>query len=174
MNSTSTHLSPAELAAQCINQTNKSVFLTGKAGTGKTTFLRSVIEHTHKNAIIVAPTGIAAINAGGVTIHSQFQLPFGMFVPDNNAQSNNPFVKIKHFNQGKSLLEKIIRENPTKAEWIYYRFVIQSNTPSILNYKKNLNEDRIFLEKILQQNEIDSDLKNRIVIVLNQKPKEHK
>ena len=94
MNSTSTHLSPAELAAQCINQTNKSVFLTGKAGTGKTTFLRSVIEHTHKNAIIVAPTGIAAINAGGVTIHSQFQLPFGMFVPDNNAQSNNAFVKI--------------------------------------------------------------------------------
>ncbi len=87
---------------------------------------------------------------------------------------SNPFVKIKHFNQGKSLLEKIIRENPTKAEWIYYRFVIQSNTPSILNYKKNLNEDRIFLEKILQQNEIDSDLKNRIVIVLNQKPKEHK
>jgi hypothetical protein len=87
---------------------------------------------------------------------------------------SNPFVKIKHFNQGKSLLEKIIRENPTKAEWIYYRFVIQSNTPSILNYKKNLNEDRIFLEKILQQNEIDSDLKNRIVIVLNQKPKERK
>jgi len=94
MNSTFKQLSPAELAAQCINQTNKSVFLTGKAGTGKTTFLRSVIEHTHKNAIIVAPTGIAAINAGGVTIHSQFQLPFGMFVPDNNAQSNNAFVKI--------------------------------------------------------------------------------
>lgn len=88
------NLSPAELAAKCINQTNKSIFLTGKAGTGKTTFLRSVIEHTHKTAIIVAPTGIAAINAGGVTIHSQFQLPFGMFVPDNNAQSNNSYVKV--------------------------------------------------------------------------------
>lgn len=88
------HISPAQLAAKCINQTNKSIFLTGKAGTGKTTFLRSIIEHTHKNAIIVAPTGIAAINAGGVTIHSQFQLPFGMFVPNNNAQVNNQYVKI--------------------------------------------------------------------------------
>ena len=88
------NLSPAQLAAKCINQTNRSIFLTGKAGTGKTTFLRSVIEHTHKTAIIVAPTGIAAINAGGVTIHSQFQLPFGMFVPDNNAQSNNSYVKV--------------------------------------------------------------------------------
>jgi nucleoside-triphosphatase THEP1 len=86
--------SPAQLAANFINQTNRSIFLTGKAGTGKTTFLRSVIEHTYKTAIIVAPTGIAAINAGGVTIHSQFQLPFGMFVPDNNAQSNNSYVKV--------------------------------------------------------------------------------
>ena len=49
MNSTSTHLSPAELAAQCINQTNKSIFLTGKAGTGKTTLLKEIIATTHKN-----------------------------------------------------------------------------------------------------------------------------
>ena len=67
MNSSSINFTPAELAAKCINQTNKPVFLTGKAGTGKTTFLRNIIERTHKNAIIVAPTGIAAINAGGVT-----------------------------------------------------------------------------------------------------------
>ncbi len=68
-------------AAKFINQTEKSVFLTGKAGTGKTTFLQNIINITHKRAVIVAPTGIAAINAGGVTIHSQFQLPFGAFIP---------------------------------------------------------------------------------------------
>ncbi|MFO0321331.1 MAG: helix-turn-helix domain-containing protein [Bacteroidota bacterium] len=94
MNNVVVNFTPAELAAKFVNQTNQSIFLTGKAGTGKTTFLRSIIEHTHKNTIIVAPTGIAAINAGGVTIHSFFQLPFGMFVPDNHAQFNNPYLKI--------------------------------------------------------------------------------
>ncbi|BDB54270.1 helicase [Flavobacterium ammoniigenes] len=68
-----------------INQTQRSVFLTGKAGTGKTTLLREIIETTHKNTVVVAPTGIAALNAGGVTIHSMFQLPFGGFIPDNSA-----------------------------------------------------------------------------------------
>jgi hypothetical protein len=72
---------PSVFAAKFINQTEKSVFLTGKAGTGKTTFLLNIIHRTHKRAVIVAPTGIAAINAGGVTIHSQFQLPFGAFIP---------------------------------------------------------------------------------------------
>ncbi len=74
---------PSVFAAKFINQTEKSVFLTGKAGTGKTTFLLNIVRRTHKRAIIVAPTGIAAINAGGVTIHSQFQLPFGAFVPSD-------------------------------------------------------------------------------------------
>ena len=99
------NLSPAELAAKCINQTNKPVFLTGKAGTGKTTFLRKIIEHTHKNAIIVAPTGIAAINAGGVTIHSQFGVPFGCFIPDSSykienttTKINTPYTMVKHLN----------------------------------------------------------------------------
>ena len=75
------HLQPAELAAKFVNQTSRHIFLTGKAGTGKTTFLRNIITKTHKRAVIVAPTGIAAINAAGVTIHSLFQLPFGTFVP---------------------------------------------------------------------------------------------
>lgn len=75
------HLQPAELAAKFVNQTARHIFLTGKAGTGKTTFLRNIITKTHKRAVIVAPTGIAAINAAGVTIHSMFQLPFGAFVP---------------------------------------------------------------------------------------------
>lgn len=71
----------AEFAARFIHQTNRNVFLTGKAGTGKTTFLRSIIRETYKNTIIGAPTGIAAINAGGVTLHSLFHLPFGAYVP---------------------------------------------------------------------------------------------
>ncbi len=111
------NLSPAELAAKCINQTNKPVFLTGKAGTGKTTFLRKIIEHTHKNAIIVAPTGIAAINAGGVTIHSQFGVPFGLFIPDSsykientNTKINTPYTMVKHLNmrdQKRKLLQEL-------------------------------------------------------------------
>lgn len=73
--------SAAYTAARFINQTKRHVFLTGKAGTGKTTFLKYIVENTHKKTVIVAPTGIAAINAGGTTIHSTFQLPFGTFVP---------------------------------------------------------------------------------------------
>jgi uncharacterized protein YpbB len=69
------------LAAEFIEHTSKSVFLTGKAGTGKTTFLRHVASTTHKNFAIAAPTGVAAINAGGMTLHSLFQLPFGIYVP---------------------------------------------------------------------------------------------
>jgi hypothetical protein len=72
---------PAALASRFVNNTNRNIFLTGKAGTGKTTFLKNIIKQTHKKAVIVAPTGIAAINAGGVTIHSLFQLPFGGFIP---------------------------------------------------------------------------------------------
>lgn len=71
----------AQYALRFINQTSRSVFLTGKAGTGKTTLLREIIRTTHKNVAVVAPTGIAALNAGGVTIHSMFQLPFGGFLP---------------------------------------------------------------------------------------------
>ena len=74
----------ANYVLQFINQTNKSIFLTGKAGTGKTTLLKEIIKSTHKSTVVVAPTGIAALNAGGVTIHSMFQLPFGGFIPANS------------------------------------------------------------------------------------------
>ncbi|WP_395043382.1 helix-turn-helix domain-containing protein [Flavobacterium sp.] len=77
----------ANYVLQFINQTNKSIFLTGKAGTGKTTLLKEIIKTTHKNCVVVAPTGIAALNAGGVTIHSMFQLPFGGFIPANNVEA---------------------------------------------------------------------------------------
>jgi len=70
-----------QLAVNLVNDTSRHIFLTGKAGTGKTTFLRYVKEHTQKNTVIVAPTGVAAINAGGVTMHSFFQLPRGTFIP---------------------------------------------------------------------------------------------
>jgi nucleoside-triphosphatase THEP1 len=80
---------PAAIASKFINHTNKNIFLTGKAGTGKTTFLRHIVQHSHKKSVIVAPTGIAAINAGGVTIHSLFQLPFGSFVPVNQVTQSN-------------------------------------------------------------------------------------
>jgi len=73
----------ANFTLRFINQTNTSIFLTGKAGTGKTTLLKEIIATTHKNTVVVAPTGIAALNANGVTIHSMFQLPFGAFIPDN-------------------------------------------------------------------------------------------
>jgi hypothetical protein len=78
------------MAADFINTTAKHIFLTGKAGTGKTTFLRSLGERTHKPFLIVAPTGIAALNAGGVTIHSQFQLPFGSFQPQRTSVQMAP------------------------------------------------------------------------------------
>jgi hypothetical protein len=78
-----------------INQTHRSVFLTGKAGTGKTTLLREIIQTTHKNCVVVAPTGIAALNAGGVTIHSMFQLPFGGFIPDNSSPQFSESTKFE-------------------------------------------------------------------------------
>lgn len=70
------------LASRIINFTGRNLFLTGKAGTGKTTFLRHIQETTKKKTVIVAPTGVAAINAGGVTMHSFFQLPLGMYLAD--------------------------------------------------------------------------------------------
>lgn len=77
-----------ELAAKFVNNTGAPIFLTGKAGTGKTTFLKNLALQTHKNHVIVAPTGIAALNAGGVTIHSQFLFPIGFFLPVNEPEGN--------------------------------------------------------------------------------------
>lgn len=74
----------ANAALQLVNTTSGHIFLTGKAGTGKTTFLKELSLKTYKSFVIVAPTGIAALNAGGVTIHSQFLLPLGTFLPDRS------------------------------------------------------------------------------------------
>ena len=78
-----------------VEHTGRSIFLTGKAGTGKTTFLKTVIEQSKKRSIVVAPTGVAAINAGGVTIRSFFQLPFSPFVPHARIKSKFDFGKEK-------------------------------------------------------------------------------
>jgi energy-coupling factor transporter ATP-binding protein EcfA2 len=85
MNSSTDRL---ELAARFVNTTGAPIFLTGKAGTGKTTFLRDLAARTHKRYVILAPTGIAALNAKGVTIHSQFLLPFGSFLPTREPEGN--------------------------------------------------------------------------------------
>lgn len=78
-----------------VEHTGISIFLTGKAGTGKTTFLRTLKEKSSKRSIIVAPTGVAAINAGGMTIHSFFQLPLSPFVPEANFKNRFNYSKEK-------------------------------------------------------------------------------
>lgn len=90
-----------QLASDFINQTSEHLFLTGKAGTGKTTFLRYIKENTHKNTIVAAPTGVAAINAGGVTLHSLFQLPFEPYIPGFSSVS----VKKNFFRFSKQKLD---------------------------------------------------------------------
>ncbi len=77
-----------ELAFNYVIHTDKNIFLTGKAGTGKTTFLHQIKQTPLKRMAVVAPTGVAAINAGGMTIHSFFQLPFGPFLPGNTQDIN--------------------------------------------------------------------------------------
>ena len=78
-----------------VENTGRSIFLTGKAGTGKTTFLKTIVEKSRKRPIVVAPTGVAAINAGGVTIHSFFQLPFSPYVPGAKVESKFDFGREK-------------------------------------------------------------------------------
>lgn len=101
-------------AFQIINQTDKLVYLTGKAGTGKTTFLKYVKEYSCKNTVILAPTGVAAVNAGGQTIHSFFQIPFGPFVPhDKRLRKKSPkddsdkscfYTTFNYFNDRKNII----------------------------------------------------------------------
>lgn len=80
-----------ELAWNFVHNTNRNIFLTGKAGTGKTTFLHKLKIQSQKRMVVVAPTGVAAINAKGVTIHSFFQLPFGPILPNDELGSSSNF-----------------------------------------------------------------------------------
>lgn len=90
-----------ELAYRCIENTNSHLFLTGRAGTGKTTFLHYLKSNSTKRMVVLAPTGIAAINAGGVTIHSFFQLPFAPYIP------NAGYKVSKEFKYGKEKINII-------------------------------------------------------------------
>ena len=95
----------AKLAIKYVNSTDRHIFLTGKAGSGKTTLLRYIISNTYKNVAVAAPTGIAAINAKGVTLHSLLQLPFGTFIPEDHVvdfsktsdQINTPKTFLQQF-----------------------------------------------------------------------------
>jgi hypothetical protein len=95
-----------ELAYRFVTETGENIFLTGKAGTGKTTFLKYLKLHCTKNMIVAAPTGVAAINAGGVTLHSLFQLPFHPFLPTAN-NKEELLKKMKYNNQRLQLLRKM-------------------------------------------------------------------
>ncbi|MFT6322425.1 MAG: GTPase SAR1 family protein, partial [Granulosicoccus sp.] len=93
-----------ELAFQFVQYTNKNIFLTGKAGTGKTTFLHRVKKECIKRAVVVAPTGVAAINAKGMTIHSFFQLPFGPYLPSNK---NDPRQQRRFSKDKRNLIKSL-------------------------------------------------------------------
>lgn len=95
-----------DLAYRFVNETSENIFLTGKAGTGKTTFLKYLKENCSKNIIVAAPTGVAAINAGGVTLHSLFQLPFHPFLPTKN-HKDQLLANIRFNKQRQQLLRKM-------------------------------------------------------------------
>lgn len=104
-------------AVSFVNHTNRNLFLTGKAGTGKTTFLKYIQQHSYKKMAVAAPTGVAAMNAGGTTLHSLFWLPFGMYIEDYELAWNDHdshiynrrrlFGKIKLTKQRRALLQEI-------------------------------------------------------------------
>jgi PIF1-like helicase/Helix-turn-helix domain/HRDC domain/Helicase len=95
-----------DLAYRFVTETSENIFLTGKAGTGKTTFLKYLKENASKNIVVAAPTGVAAINAGGVTLHSLFQLPFHPFLPTRN-HKEELLGKIRYNKQRQQLLRKM-------------------------------------------------------------------
>ncbi|MGO1243320.1 MAG: helix-turn-helix domain-containing protein [Sphingobacterium sp.] len=104
-------------AVAFVNQTNQNLFLTGKAGTGKTTFLKYIRDHSYKKMAITAPTGVAAMNAGGTTLHALFWLPFGVFIEDyplkwdeqdNHIYNRNRlFSTIKLTKQRRTILQEL-------------------------------------------------------------------
>lgn len=104
-----TEIETLQLARKLVNSTSRHIFLTGKAGTGKTTFLHNLAKATHKKHLIVAPTGIAALNAGGVTIHSQFLLPFGSYNPDDKA-AYDPDSNTRFYNAN-----ELVRRHPLNS-----------------------------------------------------------
>ncbi|HET7116888.1 MAG TPA: AAA family ATPase, partial [Hanamia sp.] len=95
-----------DLAYRFVTETSENIFLTGKAGTGKTTFLKYLKENCSKNIVVAAPTGVAAINAGGVTLHSLFQLPFHPFLP-TAASKSELLGKMKFASRRQEIMRKM-------------------------------------------------------------------
>jgi len=96
-----------QLANDFVQYTGSNIFLTGKAGTGKTTFLHNLYKNTAKRMVITAPTGVAAINAGGVTLHSFFQLPFGPFVPGSETYEQNQQRQFRFSKEKKQIIQSL-------------------------------------------------------------------
>ncbi|CAK8720080.1 hypothetical protein KKHLCK_09265 [Candidatus Electrothrix laxa] len=96
-----------QLANDFVRSTDYNIFLTGKAGTGKTTFLHNLERDSAKRMIITAPTGVAAINAGGVTLHSFFQLPFGPFVPGSEAYERTQQHQFRFSKEKKKIIKSL-------------------------------------------------------------------
>ncbi len=102
------HTKEFDLAYRFATETNENIFLTGKAGTGKTTFLKYLRQNSIKKTVVAAPTGVATINANGVTLHSLFQLPFGIILPDlnfirdaENSIHYHPLISKLHYSREK-------------------------------------------------------------------------
>ena len=137
-------------ALNLIQYTRQSVFLTGKAGTGKSTFLRYVCEHTKKKHVVLAPTGIAAINAGGSTMHSFFKLPFYPLLPDDpnlSLQRGRIHEFFKYTKPHRKLLEQIelviIDEiSMVRADIIDLCQSVQTNRPGLYRTSKSISTDR--------------------------------
>ncbi|MFO7748964.1 MAG: HRDC domain-containing protein [Desulfobacteraceae bacterium] len=96
-----------ELAEEFAEHTGSSIFLTGRAGTGKTTFLQTFQRNTAKRMVVTAPTGVAAINAGGVTLHSFFQLPFGPFVPGSEAYEGGGHRRFRFSKEKRRIIQSL-------------------------------------------------------------------
>ena len=137
------------LAADYINLSNQSVFLSGKAGTGKTTFLKFIKESCKKNIAVVAPTGVAAINAGASTIHSFFNLPFHPFIPQENVEFNSEnssnkldlIAKLRFNREKKEILQQL--ELLIIDEISMVRCDTLDAIDTILRYTRN-NIDKVF------------------------------
>lgn len=137
------------LAVELVNYTSRHIFLTGKAGTGKTTFLKYIRENCSKQMAVVAPTGVAAINAGGVTLHSFFQLPLSPFVPEtrgfavNGEEANNKHTLLGRLRLNSDRL-KVLRELELLVidEISMVRADVLDAVDLILRHVRNRNEER--------------------------------
>ena len=141
-----------QLAIQLVNQSNRNIFLTGKAGTGKTTFLKYIRENCPKQLAVVAPTGVAAINAGGVTIHSFFQLPLAPFIPATNGTGK---IIRPHHQILSLLMNALLKIHPEVQEALTNNKPVVALESTIIShgmpYPKNV-ETALAVEEVVRAN----------------------